>query len=74
MVEVSDSGPSAIPVGTRDARNLSVQLSHNINSGTFYTLTLGQFHRAVESHQPGKFWDPLEKTFDENAWDPRKNA
>ena len=64
--------PSAIPVGTRDARSLSVQLSHNINSGTFYTLTLGQFHRAVESHQPDKLWDPLEKTFDENAWDPEK--
>ena len=45
--------PSAIPVSTRDARSLSVQLSHNINSGTFYTLTLGQFRRAVESHQPG---------------------
>ncbi|RKU21269.1 hypothetical protein C6499_22175 [Candidatus Poribacteria bacterium] len=64
--------PSAIPVGTRDARSLSFQLSHNINSGTFYTLTLGQFRRAVESHQPGKLWDPLEKTFDENAWDPEK--
>ena len=64
--------PSAIPVSTRDARNLSAQLSHNINSGTFYTLTLGQFHRAVASHQPGKVWDPLDKTFDENAWDPEK--
>ena len=64
--------PSAIPVSTRDARSLSVQLSHNINSGTFYTLTLGQFRRAVESHQPDKVWDPLEKTFDENAWDPNK--
>ena len=64
--------PSAVPVGTRDARSLSVQLSHNINSGTFYTLTVGQFRRAVESHQPGKVWDPLEKTFDENAWDPEK--
>ena len=32
--------PSAIPVGTRDARSLSAQLSHNINSGTFYTLDL----------------------------------
>ncbi|MXV73281.1 TonB-dependent receptor [Candidatus Poribacteria bacterium] len=64
--------PSAIPVSTRDARSLSVQLSHNINSGTFYTLTLGQFHRAVASHQPDKVWDPLEKTFDENAWDPEK--
>ena len=65
--------PSAIPVSTRDARSLSVQLSHNINSGTFYTLTLGQFHRFVESHQPDKVWDPLEKTFDENAWDPEKS-
>ena len=65
--------PSAIPVGTRDARSLSVQLSHNINSGTFYTLTLGQFHRSVESHQPDKVWDPLEKTFDDNAWDPEKS-
>ncbi len=64
--------PSAIPVSTRDARSLSVQLSHNINSGTFYTLTLGQFHRAVASHQPDKVWDPLDKTFDENAWDPEK--
>ena len=64
--------PSAIPVSTRDARNLSAQLSHNINSGTFYTLTLGQFHRTVASHQPGKEWDPLDKTFDENAWDPEK--
>ena len=64
--------PSAIPVSTRDARNLSAQLSHNINSGTFYTLTLGQFHRAVASHQPDKVWDPLGKTFDENAWDPEK--
>ena len=64
--------PSAIPVSTRDARNLSAQLSHNINSGTFYTLTLGQFHRTVASHQPGKVWDPLDKTFDENAWDPEK--
>ena len=64
--------PNAIPVSTRDARSLSVQLSHNINSGTFYTLTLGQFHRAVASHQPDKVWDPLEKTFDENAWDPEK--
>ena len=65
--------PSAIPVGTRDARSLSFRLSHNINSGTFYTLTFGQFHRAVESHQPGKVWDPLNKTFDENAWDPEKS-
>ncbi len=65
--------PSAIPVGTRDARSLSVQLSHNINSGTFYTLTLGQFRRAVESHQPDKMWNPLEKTFDDNAWDPDKS-
>ena len=65
--------PSAIPVGTRDARSLSFRLSHNINSGTFYTLTVGQFRRAVESHQPGKVWDPLNKTFDENAWDPEKS-
>ena len=64
--------PSAIPVSTRDARNLSAQLSHNINSGTFYTLTVGQFHRTVAIHQPGKVWDPLDKTFDENAWDPEK--
>ena len=48
-------------------------LSHNINSGTFYTLTLGQFHRSGEANQPGKVWDPLEKTFDENAWDPEKS-
>ena len=65
--------PSAIPVGTRDARSLSFRLSHNINSGTFYTLTFGQFHRAFESHQPDKVWDPLNKTFDENAWDPEKS-
>ena len=65
--------PSAIPVGTREARSLSAQLSHNINSGTFYTLTFGQFHRSVESHQPDKVWDPLEKTFDDNAWDPEKH-
>ncbi len=65
--------PSAIPVGTRNARSLSAQLSHNINSGTFYTLTFGQFHRSVESHQPGKVWDPLNKTFEENAWDPEKS-
>ncbi len=65
--------PSAIPVGTRDARSLSFRLSHNINSGTFYTLTFGQFHRAVESNQPDKVWDPLNKTFDENAWDPEKS-
>ena len=64
--------PSAIPVGTRNARSLSAQLSHNINSGTFYTLTFGQFHRSVEANQPGKVWDPLNKTFDENAWDPDK--
>ena len=64
--------PTAVPVGTRDARSFSAQLSHNINSGTFYTLTLGQFRRSVESNQPGKVWDPLEKTFDENAWDPEK--
>ena len=65
--------PSAIPVSTRDARSVSLQLSHNINSGTFYTLTLGQFHRFVERHQPNKVWDPLKKTFDENAWDPEKS-
>ena len=65
--------PSAIPVGNRDGRGLSVQLSHNLNSGTFYTLTLGQFHRSFESHQPDKVWDPLKKTFDENAWDPDKS-
>ena len=65
--------PSAIPVGNRDGRSMSVQLSHNLNSGTFYTVTLGQFRRSVESHQPGKVWDPLNKTFDENAWDPEKS-
>ncbi len=65
--------PSAIPVGNRDGRGLSVQLSHNLNSGTFYMLTLGQFHRSFESHQPDKLWDPLNKTFDENAWDPEKS-
>ena len=65
--------PSAIPVGNRDGRGLSMQLSHNLNSGTFYTLTLGQFHRSFESHQPEKWWDPLNKTFDENAWDPEKS-
>ncbi|MYI95182.1 TonB-dependent receptor [Candidatus Poribacteria bacterium] len=62
--------PSAIEVGNRDGRSLSAQLSHNINSGTFYTLTLGQFRRASSSHQPGKMWDPLNRTFAENAWDP----
>ena len=65
--------PSAIPVGNRDGRSMSLQLSHNLNSGTFYTLTLGQFRRSFESHQPGKLWDPLDKTFDENAWDPDKS-
>ena len=65
--------PSAIPVGNRAGRGLSVQLSHNLNSGTFYTLTVGQFHRSFESHQPDKVWDPLKKTFDENAWDPDKS-
>ena len=65
--------PSAIPVGNRDGRGLSVQLSHNLNSGTFYTLTFGQFHRSFESHQPDKWWDPLNRTFDENAWDPEKS-
>ena len=62
--------PDAIPVGTRDSRNLSIQLSHNLSSGTFYTLTFGQFYRTVSSNQPGKVWDPLNKTFEENAWDP----
>ena len=52
---------------------MSLQLSHNLNSGTFYTLTLGQFHRSYESHQPDKLWDPLNKTFDENAWDSEKS-
>ena len=80
--------PSAAPVSNSDARNISVRLSHNINSGTFYTLTAGQFRRSGESKQPGKWWDPstkkfvegdpkewdpLEKTFDENAWDPEKS-
>ena len=50
-----------------------MRLSHNINSGTFYTLTLGQFRRSAESQQPGKSWDPLGKTFNENAWDPKKS-
>ncbi len=62
--------PGAIEVDNRDGRSLSVQLSHNINSGTFYTLTFGQFHRSFGSHQPGKVWDPLNKTFEENAYDP----
>ena len=61
--------PSAIEVGNRDGRSMSVQLSHNINSGTFYTLTYGQFRRSSNSHQPGKIWDPLYRTFKENAWD-----
>ena len=65
--------PGAIPVADRDGRSLSLQLSHNLNSGTFYTLTLGQFHRSYESGQPGKLWDPLNKTFDENAWDSEKS-
>ena len=65
--------PSAIPESNSNARSMSLRLSHNINSGTFYTLTLGQFHRASEANQPGKVWDPLEKTFDENAWDPEKS-
>ena len=65
--------PSAIPVANRDARSMSLQFSHNLNSGTFYTLTLGQFHRTYESHQPDKLWDPLNKTFEENAWDPEKS-
>lgn len=62
--------PHAIEVGNRDGRSLSVQLSHNINSGTFYTLTYGQFRRSSMSHQPDKLWDPLNRSFDENAWDP----
>ena len=66
--------PSAIPVTIRDGRSMSLQLSHNLNSGTFYTLTVGQFHRSYESHQPGKLWNPLDKTFDENAWDPEKSV
>ncbi len=65
--------PGAIEVDNRDGRSLSVQLSHNINSGTFYTLTFGQFHRSYASHQPGKVWDPLNKTFEENAYDPEKS-
>ncbi len=65
--------PSAIPVANREGRGVSVQLSHNLDSGTFYTLTLGQFHHSFESHQPEKLWDPLNKTFDENAWDPEKS-
>ncbi|MDE0485140.1 MAG: TonB-dependent receptor [Candidatus Poribacteria bacterium] len=65
--------PGAIEVDNRDGRSLSVQLSHNINSGTFYTLTFGQFHRSFKSHQPGKVWDPLNKTFEENAYDPEKS-
>ena len=65
--------PSAIPVANRDARSMSLQFSHNLNSGTFYTLTLGQFHRTYESHQPDKLWDPLNRTFEENAWDPEKS-
>ena len=65
--------PNAIEVGNRDGRNVSVQLSHNINSGTFYTLTFGQFHRSFDSNQPGKIWDPLNKTFEDNAYDPKKS-
>ena len=65
--------PNAIPVANRDGRTMSLQLSHNLNSGTFYTLTVGQFHRSFESHQPDKLWDPLNKTFEENAWDPEKS-
>ena len=65
--------PSAIPESNSNARSMSLRLSHNINSGTFYTLTLGQYRRAAESKQPGKSWDPLGKTFDENAWDPDKS-
>ncbi len=65
--------PNAIEVDNRDGRSLSVQLSHNINSGTFYTLTFGQFHRSYDSHQPDKLWDPLNKTFEDNAYDPEKS-
>ncbi len=65
--------PNAIEVGNRDGRNVSVQLSHNINSGTFYTLTFGQFYRSFDSNQPGKIWDPLNKTFEDNAYDPEKS-
>ena len=65
--------PDAIPLSNSNARSMSVRLSHNINSGTFYTLTLGQFHRSAEANQPGKVWDPLKKTFGENAWDPEKS-
>ncbi len=65
--------PSAIPIGNREAQSLSFQLSHNINSGTFYRLTFGRFDRHFESHQPDKWWDPLNKNFDENAWDPNKS-
>lgn len=65
--------PSAIEVDNRDGRSISIQLSHNINSGTFYTITFGQFYRTYDSHQPGKVWDPLEKTFEENAYDPEKS-
>ena len=62
--------PSAVPETSSEGRSLSLQLSHNINSGTFYRLTVGQFRRGFESQQPEKSWDPLQKTFDENAWDP----
>ena len=65
--------PNAIPESNSNARSMSLRLSHNINSGTFYTLTLGQFHSSAEANQPGKVWDPLKKTFDENAWDPKKS-
>ncbi len=65
--------PNAIEVDNRDGRSLSIQLSHNINSGTFYTLTFGQFHRSYDSQQPSKLWDPLNKTFEDNAYDPEKS-
>ena len=65
--------PSAIPVTNRDGWSASMQLSHNLNSGTFYTLTFGQFRRSFESHQPDKVWDPLNKTPDENAYDPEES-
>ena len=63
----------AVEVDNRDGRSLSVQLSHNLSSGTFYTVTFGQFHRNFSSHQPDKVWDPLNKTFEENAYDPDKS-
>ncbi len=64
--------PNSIPVSNRNGESMSVQLSHNINSATFYTVTVGRFYRSFDSHQPGKMWDPLNKTFKENAYDPDK--